>query len=158
MAPETTDKKQGYIHPISIHGEVEEATVQLILRDFEESGVKAQREILDSLAQTVKLHFPQVSIDINVKESYRNMRQILEQHPQVIERAFEAVRRSGLEPKLTAIRGGTDGARLSFMGLPTPNFSAGGDLFHSRKEWIAVEDLSKAVDILVELVKVWTEP
>ncbi len=157
MAPETTEGRQGYLHPNSLQGGVEEVTVQFILRDFEESGLKDQRRMLEDIARVVRYSFPKVSIDISVRETYRNMRFVLEKHPQVVEYAFEAIRRSGLEPKLAFIRGGTDGAHLSYRGLPTPNFFAGGDLFHSRLEWIAVEDMEKAVESLLNLVQVWAE-
>ena len=157
MAPETTEERQGYLHPTSIRGGVEEVTMQLILRDFEEIKVLTQRKILDDIAKAVRLDFPKVTIVISIQESYRNMRLVMDKHPQVIEYAFEAIRRSGLEPKLTFIRGGTDGARLSLAGLPTPNLSAGGDLFHSRMEWIAIEDMEKAVATLLHLVQVWVE-
>jgi len=157
MSPETTEKRQGYIHPVSIQGEVENATVQLILRDFVESGIKKQREILEQIAQTIRLVYPGILVSLTFKENYRNMKVVLDRHPQVIDRAFQAVRLSGLEPRLHYIRGGTDGARLCFMGLPAPNISAGGDLFHSRKEWIAVGDMQKAVEILRHLVQVWTK-
>jgi tripeptide aminopeptidase len=157
MAPETTEGKQGYLHPNSLQGGVEEVIVQFILRDFEENGLRDQRRILEEIAQVVRYAFPKVSINISVRETYRNMRFVLEKHPHVVEYAFEAIRRSGLEPKLTFIRGGTDGAHLSYRGLPTPNFFAGGDLFHSRLEWIAVEDIEKAVESLLHLAQVWAE-
>ncbi len=157
MTPETTGGRQGYIHPNSIKGGVEEVNLQFILRDFEEDRLQAQRKILEDIARVVKLEFPRIVIEISTQESYRNMRFILDQHPQVIENAAEAIRRSGLEPHLTAIRGGTDGAMLSYKGLPTPNIFAGGDLFHSRLEWVAIEDMEKTVETLLKLVQVWAE-
>lgn len=157
MAPETTEGRQGYMHPHSIRGGVEEATLELILRDFEEAGIRAQQKILEDIGGKVRHDFPKVTVNVSTKESYRNMRFVLEKHPKVIEYAFEAIRRSGLEPKLTAIRGGTDGTWLSYKGLPTPNLFAGGDLFHSRLEWIAVEDMEKTVETLRNLVEVVAE-
>jgi tripeptide aminopeptidase len=157
MAPETTEGKQGYLHPVSIKGGVEETVVKLILRDFEEAGLKAQAGILEQIAAVVRLQHPKLKVAIKIEESYRNMRYVLEQHGAVVEHALEAVRRAGLEAKLHRIRGGTDGARLCFMGLPTPNIFTGGHLFHSRLEWIAVEDMEKAVQTLIELCKVWVE-
>jgi tripeptide aminopeptidase len=157
MAPETTEGRQGYLHPHSIHGGVEEATLELILRDFEETGIRRQQKILDDIGGKVRHDFPKITVNVSTKESYRNMRFVLEKHPKVIEYAFEAIRRSGLEPKLTAIRGGTDGTWLSYKGLPTPNLFAGGDLFHSRLEWIAVEDMQKTVETLRNLVEVVAE-
>ncbi len=157
MAPESTEGRQGYVHPNSVHGGVEEVAVKLILRDFEEAGLKAQQQLLDDIVRVVRHDFPKVDIAVSVQESYRNMRFVLEKHPVVVENALEAVRRAGLEPKLTAIRGGTDGALLSYKGLPTPNLFTGGHLFHSRLEWVAVADMEKAVDTLVHLVQVWAE-
>ena len=157
MSPEATEGRQGYLHPNSIQGGVEEVTLQLILRDFEEDRLGDQKKMLEDIAGVVKLNSPGIEIEINVQASYRNMRYILDRHPQVIEYAAEAVRRAGLDPELAAIRGGTDGSHLSYMGLPTPNISAGGDLFHSRREWIAVEDMEKAVQTLLHLVQIWVE-
>jgi tripeptide aminopeptidase len=156
-APETTEGRQGYLHPHSIRGGVEEVVLELILRDFEEAGIRAQQKILEDIAGKVKRDFPKVGVNVSTRESYRNMRFVLEKHPGVIEYALEAIRRSGLEPKLTAIRGGTDGTWLSYKGLPTPNLFAGGDLFHSRQEWIAVEDMQKTVETLKNLVQVVAE-
>ncbi len=157
MAPETTEAKQGYLHPVSVKGGVEETVVKLILRDFEEEGLREQARMLESLAAAVRVKLPKVKVGVAIEQSYRNMRFVLEKHPTVVEHALEAVRRAGLEPKLHRIRGGTDGARLCYMGLPTPNIFTGGHLFHSRREWIAVEDMEKAVQTLIELCKVWVE-
>jgi tripeptide aminopeptidase len=157
MAPETTEKRQGYLHPVSMSGGVESASIKLILRDFEEGVLKAQHQLLAEIAERVNATYPKVQIKIQTEESYRNMRFILEQHQHVVDNALEAVRRAGLKPKLHMIRGGTDGARLCYMGLPTPNLFAGGHLFHSRFEWVAVEDLVKAVDTLEQLARIWVE-
>jgi tripeptide aminopeptidase len=157
MAPETTEKRQGYLHPVSIKGGVEEVVLKVILRDFDERPLRAQRGILEEMAAVVRRRHPRLVIELAFEESYRNMRFILEQHPQVVEHALEAVRRAGLEPRLNLIRGGTDGSRLSFMGVPTPNIFTGGHLFHSRLEWIAVEGMLSAVETLVHLVQIWAE-
>ena len=157
MAPETTEKREGYLHPVSISGGVEQAVVKLILRDFDEEPLRKQRDILSDIAWQVEHGFPGARIELQYNESYRNMRFVLEQHPAVVEYALEAVRRAGLEARLNLIRGGTDGARLSFMGLPTPNLFTGGHLFHSRSEWIAVEGMEQAVQTLVQLVQIWAE-
>ena len=157
MAPETTEKREGYLHPVSVKGSVEEATIKLILRDFEEPALKAQHELLEKIAAQVRRDFPKVQVKVATEESYRNMRFVLEQHKQVVDHALEAVRRAGLKAKLHSIRGGTDGARLCYMGLPTPNLFAGGHLFHSRFEWIAAEDMEKAVETLVQLVQIWAK-
>ena len=157
MTPETTEKREGYIHPIFIDGGVEQIVLKLILRDFDEEPLKYQRVILDGIARRVIDAFPGLQVDIDYAESYRNMRFVLDDHPHAMEYALEAVKRAGLEPVLNLIRGGTDGARLSFMGLPTPNIFTGGHLFHSRFEWIAVGGMQAAVDTLVELVQIWVE-
>jgi tripeptide aminopeptidase len=158
MAPETTERRQGYLHPISISGGVEEVTIKMILRDFDEQPLRAQREILEGIAGRVRGAFPRAGVELTYAESYRNMRFVLEDHPRVVDNALEAVKRAGMDPVLNLIRGGTDGARLSFMGLPTPNIFTGGHLFHSRYEWIAVEGMQAAVDTLVHLVQIWAEP
>jgi tripeptide aminopeptidase len=157
MTPETTEGRQGYLHPISVSGNVEEATIKLILRDFDEEPLREQRAILAGIREEVQAAFPKAKIEISYTESYRNMRYVLDKHPQTVEVAMEAVRRAGLEPHLNLIRGGTDGARLSYMGLPTPNIFTGGHLFHSRYEWIAVEGMEAAVRTLLELVQLWVE-
>jgi tripeptide aminopeptidase len=157
MAPETTEKRQGYVHPVSLSGSVESASIKLILRDFEEHALAAQHRLLAEIAERVNATFPKVQIRVQTEESYRNMRFILEQHQHVVDNGLEAVRRAGLKPKLHMIRGGTDGARLCYAGLPTPNLFAGGHLFHSRFEWVAVEDMVKAVDTLEHLVRIWVE-
>jgi len=158
MTPETTEGRQGYIHPVAIQGGVEEAVVKLILRDFDEGPLKAQRRVLDDIRKVVEREYPGIKLELAYAESYQNMRFVLDQHKDVVDKALEAVRRAGLEPRLNLIRGGTDGSRLSFMGIPTPNIFTGGHLFHSRSEWIAVEGMESAVKTLVELVKLWAEP
>jgi len=157
MTPETTEKREGYIHPIAITGGVESVTVKMILRDFDEAPLRAQRDILEGIADKVRGAFPKAQIDLAYSESYRNMRFVLDDHPKVTEYGMEAVRRAGMEPVLNLIRGGTDGARLSFMGVPTPNIFTGGHLFHSRFEWIPVQGMEACVNTLVELVKLWAE-
>lgn len=157
QAPETTEARQGFLHPTSIAGGAERTTLKLILRDFEEAGLAAHRALLTKLAAQVEAEFPGLRVEVAFEESYRNMRFVLERHPRVVELALEAVRRAGLAPHLGFIRGGTDGARLSAMGLPTPNIFTGGHLFHSRYEWVAVEDLSACVRTLEHLVRLWAE-
>jgi len=157
MAPETTEGRQGYLHPVSVAGNVEEATIKLILRDFDEEPLRAQRDLLGGIIARAQAAFPRAGIEVSYAESYRNMRFVLDQHPRVVEHAMEAVRRAGLKARLNIIRGGTDGARLSFLGLPTPNIFTGGHLFHSRFEWVAVEGMQAAVETLVQLVQVWAE-
>jgi tripeptide aminopeptidase len=157
MTPETTEGRQGYLHPVSLSGNVEEATIKLILRDFDEEPLRAQRDLLQRIIDEVQGSYPKAKIKVSYSESYRNMRFILDDYPKVVDHAMEAVRRAGIEPFLNLIRGGTDGARLSFMGLPTPNIFTGGHLFHSRFEWIALEGMQAAVETLVQLVQIWVE-
>jgi len=157
LSPETTEGREGFVHPTTLQGNVESAKVRLIVRDFDEEGLAAHRALLVDLAGRVQDAFPGSTVAVKFTETYRNMRFVLDKHPQVVETALEAVRRVGLEPKLCAIRGGTDGSRLSYKGLPTPNIFAGGHLFHSRKEWIAVEDMNLAVETLVHLARLWAE-
>jgi tripeptide aminopeptidase len=157
MTPETTEGREGYLHPVHMSGNVEQATVKLILRDFDEEPLKKQREILEGIRDRVLTAYPKATVEIEYEESYRNMRFVLDEHPHVLDYALEAVKRAGLEPRLNLIRGGTDGARLSYMGIPTPNVFTGGHLFHSRFEWISVEGMLAAVDTLVNLVQVWVE-
>jgi len=157
MAPETTEKRQGYLHPVSISGGVEEVVVKMILRDFDEEPLHEQRKILEAIADKVRAAYPKARLGLEYSESYRNMRFVLDQHQEVVDRALEAVKRAGIEPFLNLIRGGTDGARLCFMGVPTPNLFTGGHLFHSRYEWVAVEAMEQAVETLVQLVQIWEE-
>jgi tripeptide aminopeptidase len=157
MTPETTEGRQGYLHPVSLSGNVEAATIKLILRDFDEEPLRAQRDLLGGIIDEVQGSYPKAKIKVSYSESYRNMRFILDDYPLVVDHAMEAVRRAGIEPFLNLIRGGTDGARLSFMGLPTPNIFTGGHLFHSRFEWIALEGMQAAVETLVQLVQIWVE-
>ena len=157
MSPEETDGKQGYLHPTSVAGSVEAVTLNLILRDFEESQLKAQQAVLEDIKKVVVLAFPKVQIAISIEESYRNLRSVLDKYPLVVDNAVEAIRRCGLQPSLKAIRGGTDGSRLSYMGLPTPNLFTGGNLAHSYYEWVCIEDMEKAVQTLCHLVQIWVE-
>ncbi|MCB9556639.1 MAG: peptidase T [Deltaproteobacteria bacterium] len=157
QSPEATDGREGYIHPVAISGGVEQATVKLILRDFELEKLAVQHQQLLQLAREAEARFAGAKVEVVFEESYRNMRLVLDQHPEVVELAIEATRRAGLEPKLSCIRGGTDGAALSFRGLPTPNIFTGGHLFHSRFEWVAVEAMQATVDTLTELVSLWAE-
>jgi tripeptide aminopeptidase len=157
LSPEETDGKLGYLHPTSVAGSVETVTVNLILRDFEEAHLKAQQAILEDIRKVVALAFPRVQIGISIEESYRNLRSVLDKYPFVVDNAVEAIRRCGLQPALKAIRGGTDGSRLSYLGLPTPNLFTGGNLAHSYYEWVCVEDMDKAVQTLCHLVQIWVE-
>lgn len=157
MAPETTEGKEGYIHPMHLSGSVENTEITFILRDFEEAGLKEQAELLMSIVKAMRQKYPEAEIGLKIKKQYRNMRYELDQHPEVVEYALEAVRRTGIESKLKSIRGGTDGARLTLEGLPTPNIFHGGHAFHSREEWISVQDMEKAVEVLINIVQIASE-
>ncbi|MDP9807924.1 tripeptide aminopeptidase [Rhizobium tibeticum] len=157
VAPETTDGREGFIHPTGLTGSMEKAAIGLIVRDFEEAGLADKEKCLEALVQDVMADFPGSSYTFNVKQQYRNMKVVLDRHPQIVENAIEAIRRAGMSPVRGSIRGGTDGSRLSFMGLPCPNIFAGGHAFHSPREWISRQDMDKAVATLVELAKVWEE-
>lgn len=156
-SPETTEKMEGYVHPYVIQGGVESTLVKFIIRDFEDDGLKKKEENLRALAEETVRSYPKSNFTFETEESYRNMRRILDKHPQVIEKATAAVKMAGLQPKLHSIRGGTDGARLCYMGLPTPNLATGGHNFHSKLEWISIQDMKKAAEVLVNLVKLWSK-
>jgi tripeptide aminopeptidase len=157
MSPETTEKREGYIHPHHFSGGSEEAVIKILIRDFEEKGLKEKEDFIKNIVDSAAEKYPKAHIDFKVIESYRNMKLILDKHPQVLEKAAKAVEMAGIKPRKNIIRGGTDGSRLSFMGLPTPNIFTGGANFHSRQEWIALEDMQKASEVMVNLMKLWTE-
>ncbi len=157
LSPETTEKKEGYVHPNGIEGRVEDTTVKFIIRDFELEPLKKKEQFLKDLAGQTVSGYPRCSFKFEVEESYRNMRFVLEKYPEIAEKAMEATKVSGLEPRLHSIRGGTDGARLTYMGLPTPNVATGGHNYHSKLEWISVQDMKKAVEVILNIVKVWAQ-
>lgn len=156
-SPETTSGKQGFLHPIGIEGALEQATLSFIVRDFTEEGLKEKEALLEGIVEDVMKDYPRSTYTFEVKEQYRNMKQVIDRHPHVLEYAIEAIRRAGLRPMRTAIRGGTDGSRLSFMGLPCPNIFAGEHAFHSRLEWVSRQDMEKAVETIVHLAMIWEE-
>ncbi|MCU0321285.1 MAG: peptidase T [Chitinophagaceae bacterium] len=157
FSPETTHLRQGFIHPVSIEGIAEKASVSFIVRDFETAKLAEHEARLQSIAASVLANYPTASMEFTVFEQYRNMKEVLDQHPQVAAHAVEAYKRVGLTAVNEPIRGGTDGSRLSFMGLPCPNLFTGMQAIHSKKEWIGVKDMEKAVEVLVTLVQVWEE-
>lgn len=157
MSPETTEKREGYIHPYNFSGSSEETNIKVLTRDFTEGGLKGKEKFIEKIIKRMERKYPGAKIDFKVVEFYRNMKLVLDKHPVVLEKAFKAVEMSGIKPKKSIIRGGTDGARLSFMGLPTPNIFTGGSNFHSRLEWIALEDMQKAAEVIVNLMKLWAE-
>ncbi|GLR84938.1 peptidase T [Bradyrhizobium iriomotense] len=156
-SPETTSGKQGFLHPIGISGALEQATVSFIVRDFTEEGLKEKETLLEGIVKDVMRDYPRSTYKFEVREQYRNMKQVIDRHPHILEYAIEAIRRAGLRPMRTAIRGGTDGSRLSFMGLPCPNIFAGEHAFHSRLEWVSRQDMEKAVQTIVHLAMIWEE-
>jgi len=155
MSPETTEGYEGYLHPYQMQTSVDRTSVKLLVRDFVTPRLKEKEALVEDIARDVARLYPGASVEFFVEESYRNMREALEQHPQVIECARRAIRLAGMEPVERPIRGGTDGARLSFMGLPTPNLFAGEHNFHSRLEWVSAQDMDKAVEVIVKLCEVW---
>jgi len=156
-SPETTEKREGYLHPYVLEGGVEKASVKYLIRDFEQAGMDEKAERLKQVHEMMIKRYPKATIELEIKESYQNMKVKLDEDPKVVEYAIEAVRRAGIEPQLQLIRGGTDGARLCFMGLLTPNIFTGGHNFHGKLEWIAVQAMEEAVDTLVQLVQIWVE-
>jgi tripeptide aminopeptidase len=157
IAPETTDGRTGYLHPHHLKGSVEEAELKVLIRDFDMEGVGTKVNILESIAEVQRARYEKATVDLEIIESYRNMRYVLENDPKVTEVAVEAVKRVGVEPIKAIVRGGTDGSRLSYMGLPTPNVFAGGMNFHSRLEYIPLESMEKAVGTIIEILKIFVE-
>ena len=157
LSPETTEKREGYFHPTSINGNEELTTIKFIIRDFETPKLKEYENILKDLAEKAVKKFPGSKLEFEINEQYRNMKEILVRHPQVEKYAIEAMEHFGIKPIINPIRGGTDGSRLSFMGLPCPNIFAGEHSFHSKEEWIAKQDMEMAVKVIVEIAKIWEE-
>jgi tripeptide aminopeptidase len=157
LSPETTSGKQGFIHPVHFAGIQERATIDFIIRDFITEGLHEKEAMLAGIVKKVMEKYPNSTAEIVVKEQYRNMKEILDQYPAVVENAMIAIERTGLSPIRQSIRGGTDGSRLSFMGLPCPNIFAGEHAFHSKLEWVSVQDMEKAVNVIVALCQVWEE-
>lgn len=157
LSPETSDGRQGFLHPYKLEAGVAEATIRIILRDFETEALPAQAELLEHIAAVLRAEHPGASIQVTLTKQYRNMRDGLIREPRAVAYAVEAMRRCGLEPFRTAIRGGTDGSTLTERGLPCPNLSSGQHNLHSYLEWTTVEEMEKCVDVLLELAKVWSE-
>jgi tripeptide aminopeptidase len=157
LSPETTEKREGYFHPVSMNGNEEKTSLKFIIRDFETSNLKKLEDLLKKFAEETLAKFPGSKLEFEVIEQYRNMKEILDDHPQVYEYAFEAMKNLDIELITHPIRGGTDGSRLSFMGLPTPNIFAGEHSFHSQLEWVAEQDMEMAVKVIVEIAQVWEQ-
>jgi tripeptide aminopeptidase len=157
LTPETTDKKQPYIHPIAIQGSLEKVEMNFIVRAFDTPTLHQMEDVLKKITEEVMKKYPKSSFTFLVTEQYRNMKEILDTCPQVVDYAMEAIQRTGIHPVLSSIRGGTDGSRLSFMGLPCPNIFAGEHAFHSKQEWVSIYDMQKAVETIVNLCNIWEE-
>ncbi|MCU0800126.1 MAG: peptidase T [Candidatus Thermoplasmatota archaeon] len=157
ISPETTERREGYLHPHKISGSVEEASLQLLIRDFTMEGIGEKVAVLESVAELQRAKYPKATIDLDIKESYRNMKYKLDEEPRALEYSLEAVKRAGVEPIKAIVRGGTDGSRLSYMGLPTPNIFAGGMNFHSKLEYVPAASLEASVRTIIELLKLYAE-
>ncbi|KQM79067.1 peptidase T [Pedobacter sp. Leaf216] len=157
LTPEATAQKEGFIHPVSISGQVEEAEAQFIIRDFTDENLAAHGLFLEETVKKVMAKYPNSSYSLAIKAQYRNMKQILDQHPKIVQYGIEAIERAGVIAKQQSIRGGTDGSRLSFMGLPCPNIFAGEHAFHSKQEWVSVQDMEKAVQTIINIACIWEE-
>jgi tripeptide aminopeptidase len=156
-SPETTEGKEGFLHPIGLTGALEKATLGFIVRDFTDEGLKEKEDLLEGIVKEVMRDYPRSSYRLEIKPQYRNMKQVIDRHPEIVDHAIEAIRRAGLTPVRSSIRGGTDGSRLSFMGLPCPNIFAGEHAFHSRTEWVSRQDMEKAVQTIVHLAMIWEQ-
>ncbi len=156
-SPETTNGKQGFIHPLRMDGLAEKATLEFLIRDFDTAELAVHEEKLKKITEDVLAQYPKATMHFEVEEQYRNMKEVLDNHPKITAYAEEAYKRAGLTVIKEPIRGGTDGSRLSFMGLPCPNIFTGMQAIHSKHEWIGVRDMEKAVEVLVELVQVWEQ-
>ena len=157
LSPETTEGREGFIHPTGISGSIEKSTLQFIIRDFDTKQLAVYENELKELVEKVMLAYQNASFEFEVVEQYRNMKEVLLAHPEIVAYAVEAIERAGMKPFAGGIRGGTDGSRLSFMGLPCPNIFAGEHAFHSRLEWVSIQDMQKAVDTIMNLVVIWEE-
>jgi tripeptide aminopeptidase len=157
LSPETTDGRLGFVHPIHIEGIAEKVTVSFIIRDFATAKLKEYESFLQQQLEATLKKFPDAKADFVVKEQYRNMKEVLDQHPQVSQLAEEAIKRAGVDFSKLIIRGGTDGSRLSFMGLPCPNLFTGEMALHSKHEYVSIQDMQKSVETLVHLARLWEE-
>jgi len=157
LSPETTEGMEGFVHPYLVEGNVEKATATFIIRDFDTSKLAVHEQLVKDVANEVIKKYPMARLTFEITEQYRNMKEILDHHPQVAANAAEAIKRTGLDPIIGSIRGGTDGSRLSFMGLPCPNIFAGEHAIHSKHEWVSVEDMEAATEMIIHLCEIWAE-
>ena len=157
LSPESTEGKRGFIHPVRVEGIAEKCIIEFIIRDFETAGLQKKEDYLRTQIEERLRIYPSASFEFIVTEQYRNMKEVLINHPQVTDYAKEAIEKAGLTLKMESIRGGTDGSRLSFMGLPCPNLFAGEQAIHSKHEFISIQDMNSAVETMVHLIKIWEE-
>jgi len=157
LTPEATSKKEGFLHPVTIQGNVEQAEAHFIIRDFDDALLAEHGRTLETIVKQVIAAYPNATYELKIKEQYRNMKKVLDQHPQVLEYGVLAIERVGIPVKRQSIRGGTDGSRLSLMGLPCPNVFAGEHAFHGKQEWASVQDMEKAVETIINIALIWEE-
>lgn len=157
LSPETTEGREGFVHPVSVKAEVDSAVMKFIVRDFSAEGLHEIEDMIKAITESVLSKYSKSKYEMKIDESYKNMKPVLDKHPDVVLNAFEAVRRAGIEPMRSSIRGGTDGSRLSYMGLPCPNIFTGQHAIHSKLEWISVQDLQKAVETVINLCVICEE-
>jgi tripeptide aminopeptidase len=157
MLPETTEGRVGFVHPYTGTVDVEQSTLKVLLRDFDMSGLDAKEKLLRDMVAETQAKYPRVKISIDVKENYKNMKEVLKDHPELTENAIEAAKRAGLKPYIRPIRGGTDGSDLTFRGLPTPNLFTGGQNFHGKLEFNSRRGLEKSTETLIHLIQIFAE-
>ena len=157
LTPETTEHREGFIHPLSIEGGLESATVEFIIRDHDTSKLSTYEDLIASTMKSIAEDHPGIEYNIEISEQYRNMKEILVKFPQVCQYAGDAMRNAGIQPVFDLIRGGTDGSRMSFMGMPCPNIFTGEMAIHSRQEYVVVQDMEKSVRTLIELIQIWEQ-
>ncbi len=155
LSPETTSGRQGFVHPVTIEGSAEKAKIVFIIRDFVTAELKTKEDKLQEITDEVMKNYPNSKAELVITEQYRNMKEVIKKQPLITEVALDAIKEAGLKPRKGAIRGGTDGSRLSFMGLPCPNIFAGEHAFHSKHEWVSVQDMEKATEVIVNIAKIW---
>jgi tripeptide aminopeptidase len=157
LTPEATDQKEGFLHPVSVQGNVEQSEAHFIIRDFDDELLAEHGRTLEEVIKQVMENYPGSTYELRIKEQYRNMKKVLDQYPQVLEYGMLAIERAGIPVKKQSIRGGTDGSRLSLMGLPCPNIFAGEHAFHGKQEWVSVQDMEKAVETIINIALIWEE-
>jgi tripeptide aminopeptidase len=157
MLPETTEGRVGFVHPYTGTVDVEQSTLKILLRDFDTSGLDAKEKLLRDMVAQTQAKYPRVKVSIDVKENYKNMKEVLKDHPELTENAIEAAKRAGLKPYIRPIRGGTDGSDLTFRGLPTPNLFTGGQNFHGKLEFNSRRGLEKSTETLIQLIQIFAQ-